>query len=130
MSVPASVKQVRQTWWPPSSASLFVIGVSLIGLALRLPSFNDSLFGDELSTNYVVNGFGVGSVLHIVLSDQEGTPPLFFFLTWLTKGFDGIEGLAVVSLLAGIGSIPLTYMLGVRTIGRAGGGWSAPPSWR
>ena len=112
---------MRQTWWPPSSASLFVIGVSLIGLALRLPSFNDSLFGDELSTNYVVNGFGVGSVLHIVLSDQEGTPPLFFFLTWLTKGFDGIEGLRVVSLLAGIGSIPLTYMLGARTIGRAGG---------
>jgi mannosyltransferase len=119
--VRASVNRVRQAWWPPSPWALAVFGFTLIGLALRLPSFSDSFWGDELSTNYVVNGFGVGSVLHIVLSDQEGTPPLFYMLAWLTKGFDGNEGLRLVSLLAGLGAIPVTYLLGARTVGRAPG---------
>jgi hypothetical protein len=90
----------------------------MVGLALRLPSFSDSLFGDELSTNFVVNGFGAGSVIHIVTGEQEGTPPLFFLLTWLTKGFDGVEGLRVISLLAGLATIPLTYLFGERTVGQ------------
>jgi hypothetical protein len=97
---------------------LVVAGITLIALAFRLPSFGDSLWGDDLSTNYVVNGFGIGGVVEIVRSNQEATPPLFFALTWLTKGFDGTEGLRLISLLAGAGAIPLTYLLGVRTVGR------------
>jgi len=104
---------------PPASGTLAVVaGLTIIGLALRLPSFGDSLWGDELSTNFVVNGFGAGSTIHIILGEQEGTPPLFFLLTWLTKWFDGVEGLRVISLLAGVASIPLTYLLGVRTVGQ------------
>src|SRR5262249_43508985 len=38
--------------------------------------------------------------------------------TWLTKGFDGTEGLRLVSLLAGLASVPLTYLVGVETVGR------------
>ena len=57
---------------------LTLVGLTAVALAFRLPSFSDSLWGDEVGTNYVVNGFGVGSVLHIVGTDQEGTPPLFF----------------------------------------------------
>jgi hypothetical protein len=98
-----------------------VVGVTAIGLALRLPSFTDSLWGDENSTNYVVNGFGAGSVLHILHTDQEGTPPLFFLLTWVTKGIGGVEGLRLVSLLAGLAAIPLTYLLGLWTVGRPAG---------
>jgi mannosyltransferase len=99
-----------------------IVGVTAIGLALRLPSFTDSLWGDENSTNYVVNGFGAGSVLHILgHTDQEGTPPLFFMLTWLTKGIGGVEGLRLVSLLAGMAAIPLTYLLGLWTVGRTAG---------
>jgi hypothetical protein len=93
-------------------------GLVLIALALRLPSFNDSLWGDELSTNFVVHGFGVGNVISILKGDQEGTPPLFFLLAWLTKGVDGAEGLRIVPLLAGLASIPLTYLLGIRTVGQ------------
>jgi mannosyltransferase len=101
------------------SPELFLVaGIVIVGLAVRLPSFGDSLWADELSTNYVVNGFGVGNLLHIVRSSQEATPPLFFALTWLTKGFDGVEGLRVISLLAGLAAIPLTYLLGLRTVGR------------
>jgi Dolichyl-phosphate-mannose-protein mannosyltransferase len=101
--------------------TVLLAAITIVGLAFRLPSFNDALFGDEVSTNYVVNGFGIDSILHIVISDQEGTPPLFFWLTWLSKGFDGVEGLRVVSLAAGLASIPLTYMLGVRTVSQPAG---------
>ena len=106
---------------PASGTALLLAGLVVVGLALRLPSFNDSLFGDDLSTNYVVNGFGVGNIFDILASDQEGTPPLFFLLTWLTKSFGDTEGLRLVSLLAGLACIPLTYLLGARTVGRPAG---------
>jgi mannosyltransferase len=106
---------------PPAVTLAALAGLTLVGLALRLPSFNDSLWGDELSTNFVVNGFGAGSVIHIVSGEQEGTPPLFFLLTWLTKGLGDVEGLRLVSLLAGLCAIPLTYLVGERTVGRCGG---------
>ena len=98
-------------------------GLTIIALALRLPSFGDSLWGDELSINYVINGFGAGNVLDVTRSDQEGTPPLFFLLTWLTKGFGDTEGLRVVSLLAGLAAIP-RHLPGGRAHRRA-----APPVW-
>ena len=97
---------------------LVLIGLTGVALLLRLPSFHDSLFGDELGTNLVVHGFGVGDVISIVEGDQEGTPPLFFLLTWLFKGINGPEGLRIVSLLAGLAAIPLTYLLGIRTVGK------------
>ena len=103
---------------PTSATVLLLVGLILIGLALRLPSFNDSLWADELSTNFVVHGFGVGNVISILKGDQEGTPPLFFLLAWLTKGIDDAEGLRIVPLLAGLASIPLTYLLGLRTVGQ------------
>jgi hypothetical protein len=108
----------RRVATPHASAVVILAGITLVGLALRLPSFSDSLFGDEISTNFVVNGFGAGSVIHIVTGEQEGTPPLFFLLAWLAKGFDGVEGLRVISLLAGLATIPLTYLLGDRTVGQ------------
>src|SRR4051794_8208999 len=92
-------------------------GFVIVGLALRLPSFGDSIGGDELPTNFVVHGLGVGDPISIVRGNQEGTPPLFFLLAWLTKGIDRGEGLRIVSLLAGLGSIPLTYLVGQRTVG-------------
>jgi hypothetical protein len=102
----------------PASGTIALIGgLTVIGLAFRLPSFNDSLWGDELATNFVVNGFGVGDPLWIVRHGKEATPPLFFLLTWLTKGFDGVDGVRLVSLVAGLLTIPLTYALGVRTVG-------------
>ena len=61
----------------------------------------DSIWGDELSTNFVVHGFGIGNVISIIKGDQEGTPPLFFLLVWLTKGVGGAEGLRIVPLAPG-----------------------------
>jgi hypothetical protein len=93
-------------------------GLIILALALRLPSLDDSLAGDELATNFVVHGFGAGDVFWAVRHGKEATPPLFFALTWLTKGFDDAAGLRLISLLAGLASIPLTYAVGLKTVGR------------
>lgn len=93
--------------------------LTLGGLLLRLPSFDDSLFGDEVSTYFIVTGHGVGQVLDWVRSDLEVTPPLFFVLAWATHSFgEPAEALRLMSLAAGVAAIPLTYLLGIWTVGR------------
>lgn len=93
----------------------------LVGLLVRIPSFGGPIWGDELATNYVVYGFGAADFGSILVHGKEATPPAFFALTWLTQGFDGTEGLRLVSLLAGLASIPLTYGVGAGTVGRQAG---------
>jgi hypothetical protein len=100
---------------------LILIGALTVGgLLLRLPSFNDSLTGDEISTFYIVNGHSLGRVLQIVYSNQETTPPLFFMLAWATKGLlaNHAESIRLVSLVCGTAAIPLTFLLGLWTVGR------------
>ena len=102
----------------PAASALLLGGLVILALGLRLPSFSGALWGDELATNYVVNGFGVGDLGWILTHGKEATPPLFFALTWLTRWFDDTEGLRLVSLLAGLAAIPLTYLVGLDTVGR------------
>ncbi|HEY1273440.1 MAG TPA: glycosyltransferase family 39 protein, partial [Thermoleophilaceae bacterium] len=101
---------------------LAVAGLTLLGLLLRIPSFDDSLFGDELATYYVVTGHSLGDVVHLLQGNSvtgDLSPPLFFMLAWVTHGLgDPAESLRLVSLLSGLAAIPLTYLLGVRTVGR------------
>ena len=86
---------------------------------LRLPSFNSSLFGDEISTYFIVTGHSLGRVLQLVHSNQETTPPLYFILAWITKGLgNSVQSIRLPSLVAGTAAIPLTYLLGLRTVGR------------
>jgi mannosyltransferase len=99
--------------------TLLALGALVVlALLVRLPSFGGALWGDELATNYVVNGFGVESLGSILVHGKEATPPVFFLLTWLTKGIDGTEGLRLVSLLAGLAAVPVTYLVGRETVGR------------
>ena len=100
---------------------MVLIGVvTVVGLALRLRSLNSSLFADELSTYYIVSGHSLSRVLQLVHSNQELTPPLYFILVWLTKGVLGnqVESIRLVSLTAGVAAIPLTYVLGLWTVGK------------
>jgi hypothetical protein len=102
---------------------LVAIGVvTLAGFLLRLPSFNDSISGDEISTFYIVNGHSLGRVLSLVYSGLESTPPLYFVLAWVTKGWLGaahtVQGIRLVSLVTGTAAIPLTFVLGKLTVGR------------
>lgn len=97
-----------------------VVAVSLAGLLLRLRSFGNSLAGDEISTFYIVNGHSLARVLDLVFSRQETTPPLFFVLAWITKGWLGspAESIRLVSFVTGVASIPMTFVLGLWTVGR------------
>jgi hypothetical protein len=99
---------------------LILVGlVTLVGFLLRLPSFHDSLSGDEISTYNIVVGNSLGRVLRLVYSNQETTPPLFFILAWATKGLlaSPSESIRLVSLATGTAAIPLTFVLGVKTVG-------------
>jgi 4-amino-4-deoxy-L-arabinose transferase-like glycosyltransferase len=102
--------------------SLIVAGITLVGLALRLPLLGDSLTRDELSTYAVVAGHDLDAVIDLVRSNFEGTPPLFFVLAWMTKGIGSTpHGLGLTSMFAGVAAIPLVYLLGLRTVGRPAG---------
>jgi mannosyltransferase len=127
----ANVADGRTTTLPalrdrrPSPVLLIIGAITLLGLLLRLPSFDDSLFGDEVSTyfivtdNYFVPGDGLDRVIDIVRSPQEITPPLYFVLAWAVQGIgDPAQSLKLVSLAAGVAAIPLTYLLGLWTVGR------------
>ncbi len=91
-----------------------------MGLLLRLPSYNDSLFGDELSTYFIVSGHSLGHVLYLLRDHSiDLNPPLLFALAWTaTKLGDHAQLIVLPSLLAGTALIPFTYLLGLRTVGR------------
>jgi 4-amino-4-deoxy-L-arabinose transferase-like glycosyltransferase len=106
---------------PLPTLFLVLVGVITVGgLLLRLPSFNDSPFGDEISTYFIVVGHNLGRTLRLVESNQETSPPLYFILAWATKGLLGspVQSIRLVSLVTGTAAIPLTFLLGLWTVGR------------
>ena len=119
---PAPGRAVR----PTASAALLALvgGITLVGLLVRLPSFGQSIYGDELSTFFIVTGSTLGHVLH-QLEDARSVdlnPPLFFAAAWLAERFgESAELLRLPSLLAGVATIPLTCLLGLWTVGRRAG---------
>ena len=96
--------------------------ITLLGLALRIPSMNDALLWDELSTHYVVIDRSFGGMLDMVRGEQEVSPPLYFVFAWLFAQLgDPSLTLRLPSLVAGLATIPLTYLLGAWTVGRKAG---------
>ena len=58
--------------------------------------------------------YGTGKIAH-----AEITPPLSFLLVWLrTRLGHSPELLRLPSLIAGTATIPIVYLVGVRTVGR------------
>ena len=91
----------------------------LLGLILRLPYFTDALFGDEVSTYVVVHGNSLSRMMQLIHSDQEVTPPLYFLFASLTQHLgNSSDWLRLAPMIGGLASIPLTYLLGLRTVGR------------
>jgi hypothetical protein len=96
--------------------------ITLLGLALRIPSMNDTLLWDELSTHYVVLDRSFGDMLDMVRGEQEVSPPLYFIFAWLFAQLgDPSLTMRLPSLIAGLATIPLTYLLGAWTVGRKAG---------
>jgi hypothetical protein len=116
--------RTRSLTWPQTRSLLVaaVAGLTLLGLAIRLANFDQSLIGDELSTYWILHGHSLGEVLSSVRSNDEITPPLYFVFGWLSmKIGPNPEWIRLPSLLAGTATIPLVYVLGSRTVSRSAG---------
>jgi len=103
--------------------SLFSLAIITgAGILLRVPSLGAPLFGDELSTYFIVEGHSLREALAIVKGPQEATPPLYFAAALIFSQLgDSPYLLRIPSLVAGVSLIPLTWLLGVRTVGRGPG---------
>ena len=103
----------------PSGATLAVGAITLLALGLRLASFDQSFFGDELFTYEIATRPDLHAVLAGVRSDLEITPPLYFVVAWVFQKLgDPFTFLRLPSLLAGVATVPLVYVLGLQTVGR------------
>jgi 4-amino-4-deoxy-L-arabinose transferase-like glycosyltransferase len=99
---------------------LLVALLTAAGFAIRLVVAHQPLFADELSTYWIITSHGLGGVLSTVHSNAEITPPLYFVAAWLTSQISHAPELVrAPSLIAGTATIPLVYLLGLRTVGRA-----------
>jgi hypothetical protein len=94
------------------------IGLGILiagGLVLRLVRFGYSVYGDELSTLYVVRHNGLGGTISTVASDAEITPPLYFVLAWFSTHLGSAPELVrLPSLVAGVAAIPLAFLVARR----------------
>ena len=100
-------------------AALAVGLATVVGVVIRLVVAGRALVGDEVSTFWVVTTHGLGGVISTVDGDAEITPPLYFVAAWLTTQIGHAPQLVRgPSLIAGAVSIPLIYLLGLRTVGR------------
>ena len=111
-SLTAALETPRAEW-------LIVGALTLVAVVVRWSPLQVSLHDDELFLYAIVNDHSLGEVLSIV-HDTEKTPPLGFVLSWLfARGDDLTIPLRIPSFIAGIASVPLVYLLGRRTVGRA-----------
>jgi 4-amino-4-deoxy-L-arabinose transferase-like glycosyltransferase len=112
-----------QGGWNAARWALVVVGaLTTAGLLLRLPSFDDALFGDELATYFIVTGNSFDRVIWLLQGNSatgDLSPPLFFLVAAVTERLGHTtELLRLSSLVAGTAAIPLTYVLGLWTVGR------------
>ncbi|MEZ5156474.1 MAG: glycosyltransferase family 39 protein [Solirubrobacterales bacterium] len=101
----------------PRAVLAVVVALTLLGLGLRLLKLWDSVYADELSTLYIVKERSLGDAIGLVSSDAEVTPPLSFIASWLfAKLGSAPELIRLPSLIAGIVTIPLTFVVGRRAM--------------
>jgi hypothetical protein len=101
---------------------LAVGALTLLALALRAVTLDESFFGDELFTHLISTRPDLQAVMAGVRSNLEISPPFYFLVAWLfAKLGDPFVWLRMPSLIAGVATVPLVYLLGARTVGRAAG---------
>ena len=108
----------------PSLPVLALAALTVAGAVVRVIVARQSVFADELSTYWISATHGLGDVLALLYSSgkihhAEITPPLSFLASWLTTRVGkSPELLRLPALIAGTATIPLVYLLGLRTVGR------------
>jgi uncharacterized membrane protein len=104
--------------------ALVIALLMVAGLVVRLIVAHQSLFADELSTYWIVATHSFSGVISLMygtshIPHAEITPPMIFLLSWLTAQIShSPELLRAPSLVAGTLTIPVIYVLGLRTVGR------------
>jgi Dolichyl-phosphate-mannose-protein mannosyltransferase len=120
VELPASRAAWSDLSWP-RSATFVVVGLTALALGLRLAGLAQSLFGDELFLWAIVDDRNLRQVFSVV-HDTEKTPPLGFVLSWLVAQVgEAPELVRVPSFVASVATVPLVYLLGLRTVGRGAG---------
>ena len=105
-----------------SRFGLVLAGLTLIALVVRAVQLDQSFLGDELVTRDLATRASLLDVLAGVRSSQEVTPPAFFVLAWaFGKAGTPEVWLRMPSLIAGVALVPVTGLLGARTVGRPAG---------
>jgi uncharacterized membrane protein len=109
----------------PSLPELLAVAALTIGGALlRVLVARQSVFADEISTYWISATHSLGGVLSLLYSTSrihhaEITPPLSFLASWLsTRLGTSPELLRLPALIAGSATIPLVFLLGLRTVRR------------
>lgn len=102
-----------------------LIGVGALAVFtffLRFTQIHQSLFGDEVWTYQDIYGRSLRAVLTNVHTGGENSPPLFFLLAYATaKLGDPTVWIRLPSIVLGAATIPLIYLIGRETVGRAAG---------
>ena len=101
---------------------LWVAAFCVAAAVLRAAGLGQALYGDEVFTyDIVVGATGPGDVVQQV-HDTSITPPLHYLLAWATVQLgDPTVTVRLPSLILGVATVPLIYLLGLRTVGRAAG---------
>ena len=96
--------------------------ITLAGLALRLYSLlTESIFLDEVSLHWLVSDRSFSSMLDEVKA-TENSPVLGFSLAWAAaKIGSSPDWIRLPAMVAGVITIPLTALLGLRSVSRRAG---------
>jgi hypothetical protein len=98
-----------------------VAGLTVTAFLIRLAALDQSLFADELFTYRIATRDSPADVVREV-QDTAITPPLHYLLAWGTgKLGEPKIWIRVPSLILGAATVPLVYLVGLRTVGRTAG---------
>lgn len=101
---------------------LMVGALTVAAFLLHLSQLHQSLFGDEVIAYREVAGHSLSSMIHAVGTGGDLVPPLYFVLAWFSvKLGDPTVWIRLPSLILGAATIPVIYLLGRETLGRAAG---------
>ena len=101
---------------------LMVGAMTVAAFVLHLTQVHQSLFADEVIAYREIVGHSLTATIHDVGTGGDLCPPLFFVLAWFSaKLGDPTVWIRLPSLILGAATIPVIYLLGRDTIGRAAG---------
>jgi mannosyltransferase len=106
----------------PSAACVLLTALTLVAAVLRFGMLDRQSFWSDEAVTVLLTRMNLRDIVSTV-SNTESTPPVYYLLAWIwTKVFgDGEVGLRSLSALAGVATVPVTYLAGATLLGRRAG---------